>query len=517
MPGTTQWPPHVHYIWVGPPPTGNNAPMATIGPDLMVKKDPSRNLHYWCLSEYVAHYTKYFQKSPVTVHAIESYVEKRKTELYVLINKIKEAALFSSTASDTARHYVTIKELTQYFLPINFLNYGYFLDTNILPCQDLEACYVLPALDYYSIPKAARGVDPFMQYSPQNELKQSSEARFNYYFREVSTIYSCSSNTNTRISAFNRLKVTQAFVSAGRAVKENLRHLTAECLDVDRSLYRMVDIGVEKRYWNTHKHDAASQIPASFYTVLTDHATEELRYMIAYGLDVNATFNISINDDQDDIYPTCLAYQAILENKKKQLAMLLEHISNFDTAYDGPFVGYYKLTLLELAKLLNHTECISLINQAKEKQNTLNQSMRQAIASGQVKRLKELLAVFPDLNITLSGAEPPITLLALAEQSGNFECIKQIYLAKIKRCTQNKNDDERLALILQEVNKARRCSIFTWCCQQGPVLQAKSIDELLTEVVKNPGSEAKKAMDIFLEEPVPSNLRSEFSCPPLRV
>ncbi len=71
----------VHYIWIGPRPPKELAGFDTVGPDLMHLHDPQQEIHFYCLDEMVAEYTRYFAerssgKQSIHVHGIETFVAK---------------------------------------------------------------------------------------------------------------------------------------------------------------------------------------------------------------------------------------------------------------------------------------------------------------------------------------------------------------------------------------------------------------------------------------------------------
>lgn len=273
---------YLSNIWIGPPPDAKTG-MGVPGHDVLypmqmaehIRQDERMQLHriiFWCLEQYVPHYVSAFKNHSIQVNSIERflglYLRGSTADNFTVSSAIALKIMMDELLRperNTVRDRVTIKNAFSLFV---LLSVGdYVLDTNIRPIDGQRlflpaynefhapAMYENP-FEKYTLPHAARDIDVWMLYSPpqNNQRAMSVFDHFCHLWNAAQEVYENESNSESYYKKMARAIVKAVF----EAPVGEIRYWRAIAFD-EHYIARIVALGIEKFYFNTHKHYMRSE------------------------------------------------------------------------------------------------------------------------------------------------------------------------------------------------------------------------------------------------------------------
>jgi hypothetical protein len=371
-----------HYIWIGKPPTGEHGGQDTVGPLIMQKRMPEQPVTFWCLASQKKHYEKIYKDTNIEVLAIEdaiplpqdqevldfihlcleraqflegelAEVEKHLTEASDNLDELIEQK--KQLKKDIAREYISIKDVMIYYLQTKHLlsdnhpeRCQYYLDTNITLSPD-NAKSRLQEVSEFSAPYDQDCFDPWLMITTLDEQARA-RIRFDTMFEQHSKeVYfrlglgSPKGRGITTHSSFSRLLLGASYVDNCRdAVKLQMHKRAGD--------HRYLDIGLQKRYMNTHKPNLSMDSTHIVISIATGHSSlDELEHFLKTS---NFNPNDSITTEYYDAKLGCVPIHTNIffllcetdTDKSGELSLLIDAMDDLSllffndesTGYDWP-------------------------------------------------------------------------------------------------------------------------------------------------------------------------------------
>ncbi len=172
--------PNINYIWVGPPPSGENGGIGghdIAGPLHMARVNSFNKKIFWCLDEYHADYVARFAGHDIEVKSIQSFLESDFGDEFLNEAAAKLRQIGRETlgwgidpaefARGSRRDSVSFKNVFSLFLLVLG---GYTLDTNVRPKEGVHTLQ-LPAYSVFKMVKIPGQIECWMLYAPKNNQR----------------------------------------------------------------------------------------------------------------------------------------------------------------------------------------------------------------------------------------------------------------------------------------------------------------------------------------------------------
>ncbi|GEM_PF-6754025 len=286
----------VNYVFVGDPPT---YPMGVPGHDVagpiaMAKANKTNPVVFWCLDKQLKFYQDQLEKHGITVKAIEPHVESCLKD-----PELKEAAEQFQTIMKTllaetrnaARDRTTVKEAFSIFLLVS--NGGYFCDTNVRP---ILSSMSLPSFNTFNIPDqktSANEHNPecWMMYSPPKTARAKESFR-KFFSNWEKTEKMFEGQLNSKIAypypeKFHTCSAYDIIVAVWQPTDTKSSDYFNYVEDEDLSTATIKDLGILKRYYNTHIQDldCDNLFIEELLKAVRDENLIQLRELLHYTLD----------------------------------------------------------------------------------------------------------------------------------------------------------------------------------------------------------------------------------------